>query len=888
MKVWCQVLTTPASDSPGTCLLLHFDNKRYLIGRIGEGSQRSFTERQARLMKVTDIFLSGRTEWGNTGGLVGLLLTMGGKEEARMMDMINAPSKAFKAPVESKGMTVHGGQNLMHTLATTRAFVFRKAMKLKISEIPEQLRPEEPMSAGSPYFMDENLVARPMHIHPNGYQRAEAKVVSQGEPSLVGGTSSTGGESRRKRSFEDFSEKQKSREAVLRGVVEDMFCSDWTMDTMIEDSVDAPARRPVNENDMMMDSTSRSPSPSKRPRSLSSAGSTIAATPTSHDPQLSTRLPPPGKTRAPWPASTVRQLPRSEPSPIAISYIFTLHSQRGKFLPKKAIALGIKPGPDFSKLVAGETLTAADGTEVRPEDVMEPTRPGTGIAVCDLPDATYINDFLVQEEWKDVDRIKTEIGCFFWILGKGVTADERLRGFMKNMAHARHVVSSVDVCPNIITYKGAAKAATKLSLIDEGYFPLPHASNIAPSGDIEGIEPAMPGFAWQVEPKWELQRNGVEIFSVEKALEETEPEYSRLAEVVRKKNQEIPAKAPGDTPWEDVEVITLGTGSALPSKYRNVSATLVRVPGAGSVLFDCGEGTLGQLKRLYPPAELAKVLRDLRAIYISHLHADHHLGTVAVLRSWYEELYFSNGATTGEIMNIVAPSRFLVCLREYADVEEYGFSKIRFVSCEDILMNARERSFNTTASLLPEVLSSLLLVDIQTSPAIHCQGSFTTAWTWQNGFKLAYSGDTRPTHGFVEIGKDATVLLHEATFDDELSAEAIAKKHSTTSEALAAGRDMGAKGVILTHFSQRYPKFPILSAEGDGERLNVVLAFDLCRIRLGDIGRFAGFLPALRELYKDEEDEPVEEPEEEEEVVVVAVTSNQKKGKKEKKKKEEA
>ena len=54
--------------------------------------------------------------------------------------------------------------------------------------------------------------------------------------------------------------------------------------------------------------------------------------------------------------------------------------------------------------------------------------------------------------------------------------------------------------------------------------------------------------------------------------------------------------------------------------------------------------------------------------------------------------------------------------------------------------------------------------------------------------------------------------MHEATFDDDLRREAVAKKHSTTSEAIGIGVAMGARRVILTHFSQRYQKIPSLSA----------------------------------------------------------------------------
>lgn len=54
----------------------------------------------------------------------------------------------------------------------------------------------------------------------------------------------------------------------------------------------------------------------------------------------------------------------------------------------------------------------------------------------------------------------------------------------------------------------------------------------------------------------------------------------------------------------------------------------------GSILFDCGEGTYGQLFRLFGPDNVQEVLRQLQCIFISHMHADHHLGTVRLIQKW--------------------------------------------------------------------------------------------------------------------------------------------------------------------------------------------------------------------------------------------------------------
>jgi hypothetical protein len=62
--------------------------------------------------------------------------------------------------------------------------------------------------------------------------------------------------------------------------------------------------------------------------------------------------------------------------------------------------------------------------------------------------------------------------------------------------------------------------------------------------------------------------------------------YEEAADTVMKKRGEF-------------EVSFLGTGAAIPSRYRNVSSIYLSVHDYGSLLFDAGEGTYGQLIRLF-------------------------------------------------------------------------------------------------------------------------------------------------------------------------------------------------------------------------------------------------------------------------------------------------
>mmetsp|Transcript_7711 Transcript_7711/g.19043 ORF Transcript_7711/g.19043 Transcript_7711/m.19043 type:complete len:89 (-) Transcript_7711:409-675(-) len=82
--------------------------------------------------------------------------------------------------------------------------------------------------------------------------------------------------------------------------------------------------------------------------------------------------------------------------------------------------------------------------------------------------------------------------------------------------------------------------------------------------------------------------------------------------------------------------------------------------------------------------------------------------------------------------------------------------------------------------------------------------------------------------------------------------EAVQRRHSTVSEALGVGERMGAWRVILTHFSQRYPKL----ADVRGMAVNqAVIAFDGMRVPFTYLEDLPVLTPALLSMFADELDD---------------------------------
>lgn len=262
------------------------------------------------------------------------------------------------------------------------------------------------------------------------------------------------------------------------------------------------------------------------------------------------------------------------------------------------------------------------------------------------------------------------------------------------------------------------------------------------------------------------------------------------------------------------------------------------------ILLDCGEGTYGQLVRFFGNKKADEVLSKIKAIYISHLHADHHIGLIQLIRKRFAALKDRNSISP---VYLLAPHQIQTWLHLYNKF----FEKIR--DAYQLLPNVQFLRQNAdaleTSVLASEVKQVLQLQQIQTTFVRHCPNAFGVALTHSSGWKITYSGDTMPCNNLVEIGKDSDVLIHEATMEDELKQEAVVKMHSTTSEAIEIGNRMSAKFILLTHFSQRYAKVPKINEKFGS---NVGIAFDNMRVRKCDLPKIPLMYGALNTMFNED------------------------------------
>ena len=275
-----------------------------------------------------------------------------------------------------------------------------------------------------------------------------------------------------------------------------------------------------------------------------------------------------------------------------------------------------------------------------------------------------------------------------------------------------------------------------------------------------------------------------------------------------------------------LSVRILGTSASRPTVERNVSSLAIIREGE-TLMFDCGEGTQRQMMRW-------GVAFSLADIFFTHLHADHILGVIGLIRTmalqgreerhtlWgphgssrilkrAEGLGFERATFPVEIIEVSADSpikRDGYAIIPFA-VDHRNSASLGFALVEE----TRKGRFDPDHARELGIPEGPLWGQIHrglpvTLPDGRVIQSSELVGPQRPGRRVVVTGDTRPCPATIEHSREADLLIHEATFGDEESERAVETGHSTAREAAGVAREANARRLLLTHFSARYSRDP--------------------------------------------------------------------------------
>ena len=218
-------------------------------------------------------------------------------------------------------------------------------------------------------------------------------------------------------------------------------------------------------------------------------------------------------------------------------------------------------------------------------------------------------------------------------------------------------------------------------------------------------------------------------------------------------------------------VTVIGAGTSAPQPETPASGILVETASTG-ILVDCGQGVIRGLMPLRDP-------RELDAIIVGHLHADHYIDLVALryLMPW--------AGFTGRRLPVLLPPGGRRRLDELASA-----------------ISEREGFFDHTYEVVeydPAKRATIGDLTIDFLPGSHYVPAWGCAIRDGHGRLIVVTGDTGPSDALVEASRGADLFIVEATLQSAAEDDP-ARGHLTFDEALDMGARAGAKQTILVHY----------------------------------------------------------------------------------------
>ena len=266
----------------------------------------------------------------------------------------------------------------------------------------------------------------------------------------------------------------------------------------------------------------------------------------------------------------------------------------------------------------------------------------------------------------------------------------------------------------------------------------------------------------------------------------------------------------------DVSLFFAGTAGSVPTARRGLPALLLRA-GGERILIDCGEGTQQQLLR-------SVGLPELDAIFVTHLHLDHWLGLLGMvktfdLRSRERPLAIHGPPGLKRVWEALRPivigrTGYPLEIVELVPHEEIRFGSFRIAPFAvkhrteaygyAFVEDERPGRFDVAAARELGVPEGPAWGRLQKGETVHGVRPEQVMGETRHGRRIVISGDTAPCEAVEVYAHHADLLVHEATFLEDERARASETGHSTARQAAEIARDAEVRLLALTHLSTRY------------------------------------------------------------------------------------
>jgi len=268
-----------------------------------------------------------------------------------------------------------------------------------------------------------------------------------------------------------------------------------------------------------------------------------------------------------------------------------------------------------------------------------------------------------------------------------------------------------------------------------------------------------------------------------------------------------------------IDVCLLGTAGMMPMPGRWLSSALVRV-GSNLILIDCGEGTQ------IPWKTAGWGFRQLSAICLTHMHADHVAGLPGILfmvahagRTEPLDIYGPPGTTyiLDGLRRIAPEMPYPVHIHELKSGAHFTLPGDLHASCcmaaHGMPCLAYRMGLQRQPAFLPEQARELGLPVQLWSKLQHGANVEHNGQTFRpeqvmgsarRGISLAFITDTRPTEQLSAFVRDVDLLICESMYDNpEDLPLAKANAHMLAEESAGIALKAGAHQLVLTHFSPK-------------------------------------------------------------------------------------